>query len=234
MAEYSFKFQGTELVAHPSGVLAWPEENLLVVSDLHLGKSSRMARRSGILIPPYETEDTLARLADEITRLNPKRVICLGDSFDDLRAMDELSEEDNKRLAALMAGRDWIWIEGNHDAGPIYIGGTHLGETTVGSLSFRHIADPEQTPEISGHFHPKAYLAGRSHSCFLMDRERTHYACLWDLYRWLAFGCPGFERHDGIRRSCGADRSKSPGHSGLRDLIFGSFYDLAETFFNTI
>ena len=172
MGEYSFTFQSLELVAHPSGILTWPDERLLVVSDLHLGKSSRMARRSGILIPPYETEDTLARLAEEIARIDPKKIICLGDSFDDLRAMDELSEEDTKRISALMAGRDWIWIEGNHDAGPIHIGGTHLLETEVGPLTFRHIADPEKTSEVSGHFHPKAYLAGRSHSCFLYDRER--------------------------------------------------------------
>ena len=35
---------------------------LLCVSDLHFGKSERLARRGGALLPPYETRETLARL----------------------------------------------------------------------------------------------------------------------------------------------------------------------------
>ncbi|MEO1562883.1 MAG: ligase-associated DNA damage response endonuclease PdeM [Pseudomonadota bacterium] len=172
MSAYDFTFQGAELQLHPSGCLTWAAERLLVVSDLHLGKALRMARRNSVLLPPYETTDTLARLADEIAGFNPQRVICLGDSFDDLRAMDELSDEDSSQIAAMMAGRDWIWIEGNHDAGPVHIGGTHRAEVTMGSITFRHIADYDKSAEISGHFHPKAQLAGRSSPCFLIDRSR--------------------------------------------------------------
>ncbi|MEM9716114.1 MAG: ligase-associated DNA damage response endonuclease PdeM [Pseudomonadota bacterium] len=169
MENHAFTFCGCDLVAHASGILFWPDEKTLVVSDLHLGKSSRMARKAGVLVPPYETTDTLARLAEDITRLDPKRVICLGDSFDDLRAMDELSEDDTKRISAIMAGRDWIWIEGNHDAGPVHIGGTHLSDLTVGSLTFRHISESGDEGEVSGHYHPKALLAGRSRPSFLID-----------------------------------------------------------------
>jgi cystathionine beta-lyase/cystathionine gamma-synthase len=32
------------------------------ISDLHLGKSERLARRGGVLLPPYETRETLTRL----------------------------------------------------------------------------------------------------------------------------------------------------------------------------
>ncbi|MEO0342106.1 MAG: ligase-associated DNA damage response endonuclease PdeM [Pseudomonadota bacterium] len=172
MSSYDVTFQNAKISLHPSGCLTWDDEQLLVVSDLHLGKSSRMARRGGVLIPPYENIDTLARLAEEVTRFNPKRVICLGDSFDDLRAMDELGEQDTKQISALMAGRDWVWIEGNHDAGPVNIGGTHLAELKINQITFRHIAKAEDSSEISGHFHPKAQLAGRSGACFLVDRTR--------------------------------------------------------------
>jgi hypothetical protein len=71
-----------------------------------------------------------------------------------------------------MAGREWIWIEGNHDAGPVEIGGSHRAELRVGPLAFRHIATA-QTPEISGHYHPKARLAGRARACFLIDQTRV-------------------------------------------------------------
>jgi metallophosphoesterase superfamily enzyme len=42
----------------------------------------------------------------------------------------------------------------------------------LGGIALRHIASPE-TPEISGHYHPKARLAGRARPCFLIDRSRV-------------------------------------------------------------
>lgn len=52
MDAYPFTLAGTALTALPSGALWWAEENLLCVSDLHLGKSERIARRGGPLLPP--------------------------------------------------------------------------------------------------------------------------------------------------------------------------------------
>ena len=52
----------TALVADPAGALYWPQESALVVADLHLEKGSSFAKR-GILLPPYDTAATLARLA---------------------------------------------------------------------------------------------------------------------------------------------------------------------------
>ncbi|MDX1742427.1 MAG: metallophosphoesterase, partial [Ruegeria sp.] len=73
-------------------------------------------------------------------------------------------------------GRRWIWIEGNHDHGPIDLGGTHLSEYEVGPLTFRHIAHPGAQAEVSGHYHPKARLRARGRSitrpAFLMDQAR--------------------------------------------------------------
>ncbi len=176
MNEYGFSFAGSHLAALPSGALYWPEEKLLCVSDLHLGKSERMARRGGPILPPYEARETLAKLADDIQTTAPKTVICLGDSFDDLAAMRALEDEARTQILALMAGRRWIWIEGNHDAGPVDLGGTHLEAVTIGPLTFRHIATKAGVAEISGHYHPKARVAlrGRSLSrpCFLVDQAR--------------------------------------------------------------
>ncbi|WP_208349451.1 ligase-associated DNA damage response endonuclease PdeM [Pseudaestuariivita rosea] len=176
MNEYAFSLAGADLIARPSGVLWWPDRRVLCVSDLHLGKSDRVARRSGVMLPPYETCDTLNRLETEVTALKPAVVICLGDSFDDLKAADSLSEDEVLWLARLQAGREWIWIEGNHDPGPVEFGGTHLAEMIVGPLTFRHIADPSQQAEVSGHYHPKARLNARgrvvTRACFLYDDDR--------------------------------------------------------------
>lgn len=165
-----------ELLARRSGTLYWPAQGVLCVSDLHLGKSERMARSGGALLPPYETRDTLARLTAEIEATSPRHVICLGDSFDDLDAACGLDESDRLTLKRMAAGRDWTWIEGNHDPGPIDLPGSHRSEILIEGLGFRHIAT-DLTPEISGHYHPKFRLGLRGLSvtrpCFLADDRRV-------------------------------------------------------------
>ncbi|NSX54205.1 ligase-associated DNA damage response endonuclease PdeM [Parasulfitobacter algicola] len=176
MNGYEFNFAECSLTARASGALWWADQRVLCVSDLHLGKSDRIARRAGLMLPPYETRDTLARLEAEIDALLPDTVICLGDSFDDLAAADSLDEDETLWLTRLQAGRRWIWIEGNHDPGPVDFGGTHLAELTMYPLTFRHIATKTNSAEISGHYHPKASLNVRGRTitrkCFLQDENR--------------------------------------------------------------
>lgn len=160
--------------ALPQAALWVPDTSTLTVSDLHLGKSDRIARRSGVMLPPYETHETLDRLATLIESLNPSQVICLGDSFDDLDAALNLKEQDRLELSKLQAGRDWIWIEGNHDPGPVELGGRHLFSFKSGPLTYQHIASSSQKGEISGHYHPKCTLPrGGSRPAFLIDADRV-------------------------------------------------------------
>ncbi len=166
---------GADLVALSTGALWWPTERLLCVSDLHLGKSERLARRGGPLLPPYETLETLDRLRLMIDQLDPDQVVCLGDSFDDDAA--KLSPAEMERLTSLMKGRSWIWIAGNHDPAPRDIGGSPLPELRRGPLTFRHEArSPVASGEISGHYHPKLRLMVRGRAlvrpCFLLDERR--------------------------------------------------------------
>ncbi len=171
-----FSLAGQRLVALPSGALWWPERQLLCVSDLHLGKSERMLRRGGPALPPYDTSETLDRLAGDLERTNAETVICLGDSFDDLDAAQALPSAERLRISTLQAGRKWIWIEGNHDPGPIELGGAHLFEWRCDPLVFRHIAEDHPQGEVSGHYHPKAQIRvkGRhiSRPAFLLDSNR--------------------------------------------------------------
>jgi hypothetical protein len=162
---------GAALRLLPCGALHWPAGRLLCVSDLHLGKSERMARRSGTLVPPYDGAATLDRLDAAIAATEPAVVVCLGDSFDDMAAAEALEEAMRLRLARLMAGRDWIWIEGNHDPGPLDLGGRHLSAWAAGPLVFRHVAG-QDFGEISGHYHPKARVGRVRRACFATDGRR--------------------------------------------------------------
>ncbi|EEE36497.1 metallophosphoesterase [Rhodobacteraceae bacterium KLH11] len=176
MNRIEFTFAGQCLSALGSGALWWPDQKLLCVSDLHLGKSERMARRGGPTLPPYDSRETLTRLATDLSLTDASTVICLGDSFDDLDASAGLATEDKLQITALQAGRRWIWIEGNHDPGPVEMGGAHLFEWVYNGLVFRHIAQPDGQGEVSGHYHPKVKLTTRagaiSRPAFLLDHTR--------------------------------------------------------------
>src|SRR5215213_1149914 len=121
-----------------SGALYLPDADALVVADLHLEKGSAFARR-GLMLPPYDTRETLRALAAALARYVPRTVIALGDSFHDQGGPDRLGSDDRRSLAALQAGRRWVWITGNHDRVlPDEIGGEVLNDLALGSLILRH------------------------------------------------------------------------------------------------
>src|SRR5947209_6619905 len=165
---------GVTLAADCLGALYWPEQGLLIVADLHLEKGSSFARR-GQLLPPYDTAETLARLARLIAHYAPRAVIALGDNFHDGDGPARLSAADRTTLMALQRGRDWIWIAGNHDPDPAEgIGGTFAETLALGALTFRHKPSRDAPDgEIAGHLHPVARVAQRgravSRRCFATD-----------------------------------------------------------------
>ncbi|MEL6980301.1 MAG: ligase-associated DNA damage response endonuclease PdeM [Pseudomonadota bacterium] len=167
--------------ARPSGALWVPGLSLLAAADLHFGKSERIARRGGALLPPYDGVETAARLGAEIEALRPRLVACLGDSFDDGRAAAALPDPLRERLAALQAGRRWLWIAGNHDPRAPELGGESAETMRIGPLILRHQAARAGPAlgevELSGHFHPKAQLVAKgrriARRCFLWDGRRV-------------------------------------------------------------
>ncbi|MBM2574857.1 ligase-associated DNA damage response endonuclease PdeM [Jannaschia sp. Os4] len=172
----AFAFAGERLVALPSGALWWPAAGVLTVSDLHLGKSERIARRSGMLLPPYEVEDTLRTLEQDMEAVQPRAVISLGDSFDDMEAAVRLHPDHRAWIMRLVESVDWTWVTGNHDPAPVAYGGTPADGVECGPLSFVHIATDAGRHEVSGHYHPKASLRVRgraiSRPAFLHDGNR--------------------------------------------------------------
>ena len=168
---------GVSFTADPSGALYWPEQDTLIVAELHLEKGSSAASR-GTLLPPYDTRATLDRLTLVIERLDPARVIALGDSFHDTDGPSRLDGEDMSTLATLQAGRDWYWIAGNHDPElPDSVGGRVCPSVTLGRIRFRH--EPVTRPashEIAGHLHPAARLSRRGaavrRKCFICNGDR--------------------------------------------------------------
>ncbi len=129
------EFCGIHLIADPRGCLYWPEERILIVSDLHLEKGSSFAARKGVFIPPYDTRQTLLNLQDCITTWMPSTIVSLGDSFHDQQASLCLCDNDKTALLKLMKGTEWVWISGNHDPEPPReLGGVFCATLQLGSL----------------------------------------------------------------------------------------------------
>ncbi|MGV8995511.1 MAG: ligase-associated DNA damage response endonuclease PdeM [Parvibaculaceae bacterium] len=169
---------GAALTVLAEGAIWWEAEKTLVVADLHFEKGSSFAAR-GIALPPYDTRTTLTRLKTLATKLNPIRLIALGDSFHDRSAETRMSEADADALIALTQSSDWIWITGNHDpVPPRRFGGAVHEELSLGPLTFRH--EPQVAPatgEIAGHLHPVAAVRVRGRRlrrrCVMSDGTRA-------------------------------------------------------------
>jgi DNA ligase-associated metallophosphoesterase len=165
---------GVPLKIDPFGALIHEAERMLIVADLHFEKGSSYAKR-GVMLPPYDTGTTLARLAALIARWSPRRVVALGDSFHDNSGPERMAAADHASLTALQTGRDWIWIAGNHDPNiPADAGGERLPALDVGPLHLRH--EPRagsRSGEVAGHLHPIARIAGRRRRCLITDGSRA-------------------------------------------------------------
>ncbi|MEQ8823528.1 MAG: ligase-associated DNA damage response endonuclease PdeM [Filomicrobium sp.] len=168
---------GKSFVADPSGALFWPSEKALIIADLHLEKGSAFAVH-GQFLPPYDTRETLKRLAQAIDRTKAKTVIALGDSFHDREAAERMAAHDKETLRILQEACEWIWVLGNHDPEiASWLGGYTATEITVEGITLRH--EPRgawTTHEVAGHLHPAARMVKDGYSlrrpCFIGNGQR--------------------------------------------------------------
>lgn len=155
-----FSFAGEEFALAGGQALYWPREQALLVADLHLEKASFFARH-GQLLPPYDSRETLERVALAIRATAARRVFCLGDNFHDAEGAARLEPYAAGMLAALTRATDWVWVAGNHDRGAVREG-TLVDELALAGLVLRHEALPgEPRPELSGHYHPRLKVSAR-------------------------------------------------------------------------
>ena len=169
---------GERVVCRPSGALWLEARRALVVADLHLEKGSYYAAH-GQMLPPYDTAETLRRLAAEVAALGPATVVFLGDSFHDRDGDARLSPADAATLCAAGSGRTLVWVTGNHDPiGPRGLPGETTATLAMGALRLVHEPAPGAARgEVAGHLHPCARVRARGASvrrrCFVTDGERV-------------------------------------------------------------
>lgn len=176
----ALNFAGHEFLLLASGGCYWPVKKTLIVSDLHLEKGSYFALR-GQPLPIADTRCTLERLQQEIVRLEPETVICLGDNIHDAHGLMRMKEEDLSLLQSLCSRVvNWQWVMGNHDklclkkdlANKMQF----VSEVNVDNVCFTHELQDSNLIQIIGHYHPKISIKMHgvkiSGKCFSVTPER--------------------------------------------------------------
>ena len=164
-APFRFKFHRQTLWLSASRCIFWEEESILIVSDLHFGKSGHF-RKSGIGIPQDIFKNDLQRLFSQIEFFKPKILLVTGDMFHSAA---------NKELDLFLKWRndisyvEFYLVKGNHDilnksfykeAG-IQV---FTNKLSVGNFCFTHdvasACDDEKLFTFSGHIHPGIKMNG--------------------------------------------------------------------------
>ena len=150
-----------KFVLHPSGALYWEGEDILLISDVHLGKVSHF-RKYGAAIPSRIIHKNFELLDTVMDYFKPSRLCFLGDLFHSYINNEwHFFEEWTARYST------WIWlVSGNHDIIPPLkyesLGMNIQEEITVDKFILtHHPVNREGLFNISGHIHPAVRLKGK-------------------------------------------------------------------------
>lgn len=171
-----------DLVLLPDPGILIPQRELLVVTDLHLGKGATFRSR-GIALPSGDSEADLQRLSALLGRTAPRRLVLLGDLFHARGGRSPELHASMRRWRERHPGLEVLLVRGNHDMGagdpPADLDiECRTGPLEEDGLVFRHepLAEGEADPRgyaLAGHLHPAVRLRGRGREsmrlpCFQM------------------------------------------------------------------
>jgi DNA ligase-associated metallophosphoesterase len=162
---------------HPSGAMFWEEQQMLLISDVHLGKISHF-RKYGSAVPHAAITENFKRLSQVVSFFSPRTICFMGDLFhSSLNVEWELFENWISEIEAtiiLVAGNHDIISELKYEALGIKI----FSEIIKDSLLLTH--HPEEREDyynICGHLHPGFKLRGAGRQtlplrCFYQNTQQ--------------------------------------------------------------
>lgn len=154
------QIQDETFILHPSGAVFWEDQNILIISDVHLGKVSHF-RKHGIAIPQNAVAENFKRLTDVIENFCPEKVIFLGDLFHSAKNTEwNLFENWVTKCKSQL-----ILVAGNHDIIDEkhyhQIGISVVQILEIGNFFFtHHPTEKDDLFNFSGHIHPGIILRG--------------------------------------------------------------------------
>ena len=201
-----------------SGSIYITELSILLMSDLHIGKSYSCAK-NGNFLPPFEIDETIEKIKSIVDFYNPKKIISLGDSFHEASTLEIIDNIYIKNLNKIFKKREVIFIDGNHDAelkSKEKIDAIFKDSLKLDNFNFTHIKNSKiinNLFEFSGHFHPKVSIISNrvtySFKCFVLGKKLLYLTLFWDLHRRLKYKFKHFEKNYTTRKNCYSYRKKS-------------------------
>ncbi len=178
----------------PDRCVYWEEEQALILSDLHFGKTGHF-RKSGIAVPQSVFKDDIQRLVDQLQFFNARQLIVVGDMF---------HSHANKEHELFMRWRNDFphltvhLVKGNHDIlkkkwyteANILL---HDDCLEINQFSFMH--DLSGCPDspgqyfFTGHIHPGISISG-------IAKQSLKFPCFYFTEDYAVL--PAFSRFTGL------------------------------------
>lgn len=76
----NIRLRKQDFVLHPLGAVYWPEQEILLVADVHLGKISHF-RKHGSAVPIEAISQNFVRLDKILKDFDPEHILFMGDLF---------------------------------------------------------------------------------------------------------------------------------------------------------
>ena len=196
---YKFILNKQTLWLSPERCIFWEEEQALILSDLHLGKSGHF-RKSGIAVPQNVFKEDLHRLFAQIQFFKPKQLLIVGDLFHS-HANKEMEMFLNWRKD--LPGIKLNLILGNHDIlAKKYYTAAAIDVTkqklSLSNFCFTHDINETCNEEegntnftFSGHVHPGIQING-------VGKQYLHFPCYYFTKEYAIL--PAFSKFTGIYR----------------------------------
>ena len=165
MSSQLIKFANEDFYAYPNSALYWKRLNIIIVADLHLGKSISFAKQKQFL-PPYDTKETLTKLFKIINEFEPSKLIIVGDLLHDMFSVLSFQEKDYQNFNKYIKKTEFIWVQGNHDSDVEINGFSKVLDYKVDQINFNHIPIQTTNFQICGHYHPKVKISHRGKSIY--------------------------------------------------------------------
>lgn len=174
------ELQGEQLTLHHSKSIYWPSKKILLLADLHLGKSAHF-RKEGMAIPDSPSISNLAALNYLLKTWRVDQVIFLGDLF---HSRFNLSWERFGKLLHSYPDKKFILVSGNHDI----LHQSHYEKYNIKVLKdglvlepfvFTHIpmeSNDTTFYNLAGHIHPGVRMRGKAYQsvrlpCFYFGKK---------------------------------------------------------------
>lgn len=169
------EIRGEELILDKERAIYFPNEKLLAISDLHLGKAAHF-RKAGLAIPTTVSKSDLLRLEHLLLKYQPKELLINGDMF---HSDYNLEIEEFAKWKESFNDVKFLLVKGNHDKQKkeIYTDLTiEVHEPTYNSANFCFIHDVAECNSnlysIGGHIHPGI-------SIFNKAKQRLKFPCFY-------------------------------------------------------